>query len=307
MAVNYPNGIDAFNEPSLPEYTPLSSAGTGTRAHVEHHHDLGQAVVALQTHAAKRGHDHSGDANDTSKGAKLSQANTHENADTDTSGGIHHTLGTGANQAARGNHNHDYNTLTNIPWTVVASKPTSAADNTLVYEIGTNAFWVRRSGSWVLLPLGARPTCRLRQTTAQTISKTGDGTLLNWQEVLEDTFGYFSSGAPSAVTVSVPGLYHVEAAMQWDAAAVPDAGLVIIRLDNEETTIREQRALRGNGLVPGFSQTIGVSGYIRVANPGQVISVRVKTGGATILSSLLSLIDPASKVQSRIDVTYVSP
>ncbi|MEE4238747.1 MAG: hypothetical protein V2I51_18655 [Anderseniella sp.] len=38
---------------------------------------------------------------------KLSQANTHESADTDTATtALHHTIGTGANQAAAGNHTH---------------------------------------------------------------------------------------------------------------------------------------------------------------------------------------------------------
>jgi hypothetical protein len=44
-------------------------------------------------------HDHSGN--------KLAQANTHESADTDTAtSALHHTIGTGANQAAAGNHTH---------------------------------------------------------------------------------------------------------------------------------------------------------------------------------------------------------
>lgn len=45
-------------------------------------------------------HDHSAN--------KLAQANTHESPDTDVGPtSLHHTLGTGANQAAAGNHNHD--------------------------------------------------------------------------------------------------------------------------------------------------------------------------------------------------------
>lgn len=45
-------------------------------------------------------HDHSGN--------KLAQANTHQSADTDAAANsLHHTIGTGANQAAAGNHNHD--------------------------------------------------------------------------------------------------------------------------------------------------------------------------------------------------------
>jgi hypothetical protein len=39
----------------------------------------------------------------------LAQANTHESADTDTAtSALHHTIGTGANNAAAGNHTHSY-------------------------------------------------------------------------------------------------------------------------------------------------------------------------------------------------------
>lgn len=154
MAIDYPNGTDTFNEPSLPEYTSLSSAGTGTRAHVDHHRDLGDAVEALQRHAAKKGHDHSGDGDDTSKGAKLSWLNTHQPAaaagslgaargysDTDLGElSIHHTLGTGEYQAAPGNHNHQYNTLLGIPLQAClsSSRPVSPTAGMLIYETDTN-------------------------------------------------------------------------------------------------------------------------------------------------------------------------
>lgn len=52
---------------------------------------------------ANAGHNHA----DAAGGGKLAQANTHESPDTDAgSSSLHHTLGTGANQAAAGNHSH---------------------------------------------------------------------------------------------------------------------------------------------------------------------------------------------------------
>lgn len=52
--------------------------------------------------AGVRSHTH-----DATQGVKLLQTNTHQSVDTDTaSGSIHHTLGTGATQAATGNHAH---------------------------------------------------------------------------------------------------------------------------------------------------------------------------------------------------------
>ncbi len=115
MAIVYPGGIDSFPVPNSPENTSLSEAGAGgTRAHTEHHADLGAAIVALEQNTAFRNHTHGGGTG-LGSSPKLIQANTHESADTDGSASsIHHTLGTGAYQAASGNHVHDYNDATRL-------------------------------------------------------------------------------------------------------------------------------------------------------------------------------------------------
>lgn len=107
MATNYPTSNDVFTEPSTPATVPLGSAGDSSppRTHTEHHRDLGDAIIALQANSPLLGHDHSGTGARATN--KLLQVNTHQSADTDTStSAIHHTLGTGANQAAPGNHTH---------------------------------------------------------------------------------------------------------------------------------------------------------------------------------------------------------
>lgn len=103
MATSFPAGTDNFNVPNSPGSTALSSAGTGSRNHVQHHRDLGDAIEAMQAQATLLVHSHDGST--ARHGEKLDQANTHESADTDSStSAIHHTLGTGANQAAPGDH-----------------------------------------------------------------------------------------------------------------------------------------------------------------------------------------------------------
>lgn len=143
MTTEYPEGLDSFSVPSLPEDTPLSQAGPGnTRNLVESVRDQGDAIEALQAHAAQKIHDHSGDDDDTTKGAKLDQANTHENSDTDV--GLtskHHTLGIGQFQAAAGNHAHDYagTTIFNKPYELCTStsRPTPFLGKT-IWEVDTN-------------------------------------------------------------------------------------------------------------------------------------------------------------------------
>lgn len=139
-----PDGFDDFRVTTLPEDTPLSQAGPGaTRNHPELHEDEGDAIEALQHNAALKGHDHSGDPDDIRKGAKLDQANTHENPDTDTAGGIHHTVGEGHEQAARGDHVHDYNDgtrLLNRPYVICTStsRPAQPYEGLQIYETDTD-------------------------------------------------------------------------------------------------------------------------------------------------------------------------
>jgi hypothetical protein len=145
MGTSYPGSVETFNEPSLPEETVLSSAGSASRNHTEHHADLGDTVEALQIHAAQKQHDHSGDSADATKGGKLLQANTHEGADTDTGpSAIHHSLGLGANQAAAGNHTHDYYgaSILNVPMNICTSttRPEPPTAGMMIYETDTKCF-----------------------------------------------------------------------------------------------------------------------------------------------------------------------
>jgi hypothetical protein len=184
VPIVYPGGIDSFNEPSLPETTPLSESGTGTRNHVEHHADLGNAVVALEENASFKDHDHSGDGT-TEHGIKLAQANTHQSSsapaslnsaltfgDTDKSRfSLHHTLavrnaadlGTADNdvpangwKAAAFNHTHDFNgpSILNQPMRICTSttRPVNPAYGTIIYETDSNVVrvWAKISSTGLM-------------------------------------------------------------------------------------------------------------------------------------------------------------
>ena len=144
MGTSYPGGIDDFTEPSLPEETALKQAGSGTRNHVMHHRDLGDAIEAIQVHAAQKTHDHSGEDTAVS-GQKLKQANTHEDADTDSSQeAIHHTIdphGSNPNAAAAATHSHDYtsNRILNKPFEICtsATRP-EPFDGKVIWEVDTH-------------------------------------------------------------------------------------------------------------------------------------------------------------------------
>lgn len=334
----YPNGIDTFNEPSLPETTPLSEAGTGTRNHVQHHHDLGLAITALQQKAAFREHDHSGDSTDTSKGAKLSWKNTHETAtayttlaaaqavaDTDDSvNAIHHTIGTGAFQAAAGNHTHDYNgsTILNRPFVICtsnpASYPSSPAKGTMIYESDTNRVrvWANFTNpastptAWQILPVGSIPACRLRQNQAQKLI-TASGTRIEWHEELEDNFDFIQIGTSTAsktdIIIKEAGLYSVEAAIQWDTSWVPDVAKIALWIGNSPTSIQQSQYLRGNIFSPGFSQTLYCSGKLRFSANDVLRVIASYTENNNIIDKIFSYFDYSSQVKSRIDINFIGP
>jgi hypothetical protein len=534
MAIQYPSGFDTFTEPTLPESTSLSSAGTGSRNHIEHHRDLGDAVEALERGAQYRDHDHSGDATDIHKGEKLKQANTHEQVDTDTAGGIHRTVGTGHEQAARGDHIHDYSQLTGVPYfrCTSTSRPANPTPGLMIWESDTNrmrvwssfpgnaiapglysvdyfnrvnannldptlweqvyltdtthgklttadggsASWadggtalnrclarrinpvdmvtttddqvltwttgnsviewelpwfesqanndgylrmsadrnsyirikvaynnvyvyytisgwnneqqlgvlanvetditdcewraqvvgrditVFRNGEpmgtitdtrslssmgpgnrgwgigmvagnriiagqvtpanvdwvsisdyiyhtsvnrWTLLPMASLPVTRLRQSLAQKFIATG--TTVQWSDEVEDTFDFFDLRAPTDIRITEPGLYHIDAAIQWHPQVVPDVAVIVLVLNGQETDLRTQAALRGNSLQPGFSQTVALSGKIRLSQ-NDVLQLKTSyTVSNSLLNLIFSFFDINNKINSRIELTYQGP
>lgn len=131
MPTDFPTSNDVFTEPSAPASTPLGDAGDSTRNSFEFHKDVGDAIMAMQAEATLAAHSHNGST--FRHGSKLTQANTHENADTDLSpSSIHHTIGTGENQGAAANHTHGAAVIWpvgSIFITVVSGNPASSPHN----------------------------------------------------------------------------------------------------------------------------------------------------------------------------------
>lgn len=532
MGVNYPASVDTFPVPTLPESTSLSSAGTANRAHTDHHRDLGTGLTAVMTNAALKTHGHTG-ADGT---AKLLQVNTHQSADTDTAGGIHHTMGLGHEQAARGDHTHDYNSLPNIPFVIRTSttRPGAPIQGMVVFEtdthvwrqwdlfannqvvdginstIGFNAvnandpgtgwdvwyesgdtthgkmatpdgahlswtdqgddanraiarrtdpadavtqtddqiitwkigdqvieypsiltwdgasndayfrmssdrskylhleagtdyfrlwytttgpanekelgtiknvntqladtvwqgvlkdytFTLYRQGGlvgtivdlkqlsakgasnrgwavgmsagdrvlpwfqqttpgnvdwiqiqdvrhytsvnrWSLLPVGALPICRLRQTTRQQL--VPNGSIVEWDAEVEDNFDYWSATSKTEVRIREPGVYQIEAALQWEQNdIITDTGIIVLCINGVETSIRNQMPMRGNIFIPGFSQTLAVHGKLRF-NIDDILTVKVKyVPPQGFLGWFWTLFDGPNKIQSRLDLHFVA-
>jgi len=348
VPTNYPGGTDKFFEPSLPEQIPLSQTGyqpgsedvDGRRArnHVEHHRDLGDAVQALEENAAQVTHDHSGNSSNTTKGAKLKQANTHEQADTDLAlTSLHHTLGTGAFQAAPGDHTHDFNApggggIVNAPFLRCTSttKPGDPGttiprtDGLTIYETDTKRMRVwgdfgnGNGERWNILPTANIPIVRLVQGgTGQAITEAS-GAIMKWTEV-EDNFGFFNPSTTDAskqqIKVTEPGVYQIDCAVQWGGNFVPEVATIVACVDGAETELRYSKlqptnllTLLGISVIDGVhSQTVALSGKLRVGY-NQVVTIKCKYAGLTPVGTFINtFIDLDTKVKSRLDMHYVGP
>ncbi|QZE10458.1 hypothetical protein SEA_SCOOBYDOOBYDOO_112 [Mycobacterium phage ScoobyDoobyDoo] len=159
---------------------------------------------------------------------------------------------------------------------------------------------------WTLLPLGATPSVRLRQSKIQKILYTG--TIIEFAEELEDNFGYFNKNAsPTNVTVKEPGLYRIEASLQWDPQFAPDIAHIVVLINGLETTVRDSKFIKGNAATPGLSQTLSLSAPIRLA-ANDVVSIKAfYTAGPSLLDKIFSYFDSSSNVNSRLDLTYAGP
>lgn len=315
MATLYPQGRDIFNEPSTPDQTPLSSSGTSTRNHVEHHTDLGDAIESLQTHTATTVHDHSG--TDDSHGnttSKLKQVNTHEQVDTDSSKtAIHHTLGTGPNQASPGDHVHDFNgpSITNKPFQICTSttRPSSPVDGMQIFETNTHKMRVYTNipvntpKRWVLMPGGIVPTCRLTQTVGQRI--LSGGSVLQWDVTEEETETMLNTSGRTEVIIPEDGLYDVSSAIAWNPSDIfGDNAYTEILVNGTTTQYVQSQFIRGNIFNPGFSQTVFAGGRIRL-KIGDRISIRARHNGP--FAQWTNATSTSHRIVSRFDVVFIAP
>lgn len=337
MGIVYPGDFDFFNVPTLPEGTSLSSAGSALRNHTELHDDINKAVMALQANAALKTHDHSG-VDAIGHGPKLKQVNTHEDVDTDASPtAIHHTLGTGANQAAPGNHTH---TVVEVPQhyriCTSTSRP-SAYPGLMIFETDTNLMlvWATYGGTtgWHTV-FGAPPVqpvvnniynpvappapqpalvCRLRQRNPQKLSPSGS--IIEWQDELEDPYNCFNPASSlTSITIRQAGLYQIDAALQWNPQIVPDVAKVVLCINGQETSVRAQQFMKGNLQTPGFSQTLSVSGKLRF-NKDDVLTVKASfEANNNIVGQVFSFIEQGidlltgqntAVLTSRLDIVNV--
>lgn len=157
---------------------------------------------------------------------------------------------------------------------------------------------------WQLLPVGSMPACRVRQALTQPLSP--NGSTIEWSSALEDNFGFWNAaGDRTQIVIKEPGLYQVEAAIQWNPSLVPEVATASLCLDGIETTLQASQYMRSNAW--GVSQTLYVSGKLRCAQ-NQALTLRASFKAQSgIIAQIASFFESNTKINSRLDLAYITP
>lgn len=161
------------------------------------------------------------------------------------------------------------------------------------------------SAIWQLLPVGSIPVMRLRQGTRQQLSHAGS--LMTWDTVDEDNFGFFNPVSPTDVVIKESGIYSLHCAVQWDSQTLPDVAHVVLLVNGQVTTLRQSQFLRGNTFTPGFSQTLYFAGKYRFAANDLVQIQAFYTSSSNLWNLIYSYSDQPTQIMSRLEINFVSP
>ena len=148
-----------------------------------------------------------------------------------------------------------------------------------ISEVGiADATYFSTSPIWQLLPVGSMPKVALLTGRAQSINPTGS--LVEWDEVVEDNFGFYRAEDPSTLVISEPGVYHLHASIIWGTNIRGDHAATVIMINGQATPHMHWEFVRGNNYVPGFSQTVDVSAFLRL-DGGDRLAIAAAHNGAS--------------------------
>lgn len=149
-----------------------------------------------------------------------------------------------------------------------------------ISEVGiADATYYTSSAIWQLLPVGEMPRVALLAGHAQSINNTGS--ILEWDTVGEDNFGFYNPGQKTFVTIKEPGMYHVHASVVWDTHLLGDHAATVILINDQPTPHMHWEFVRGYNYVPGFCQTVDATGYVRVAAGDRIGVAAAHNGSAS--------------------------
>lgn len=165
---------------------------------------------------------------------------------------------------------------------------------------------------WQLLPVANTPIVRLAQNLNQPIN--AGGTLVQWNEEIEDSFNYFNPSFPTKITIADPGLYSFNIGLQWGVSFIPETATAVVCINGEETLLRKSSlqtrsgllSLLGINVAPDYSQTMAFSGNLRLA-AGDEVTVKCRYNADTLSTFVNTYFDLQSRVKSRLEMHYIGP
>lgn len=141
-----------------------------------------------------------------------------------------------------------------------------------------DATYFTSSAIWQLLPVGEMPKIGIAAGHSQSINPTG--TVIEWDTVVEDNFGFYNPSIKTALIVNEPGVYFVHASIVWATSLWGDHAATVLVVNDQPTPHSHWEFVRGFDYQPGFSQTVDVSAYLRL-NAGDRVGVAAAHNGAS--------------------------
>jgi hypothetical protein len=142
-----------------------------------------------------------------------------------------------------------------------------------------DAVYYGSSPLWQLLPVGDTPRVGVGAGVSQQIHPSGS--VLEWDTVVEDNFGFYNSALKTALIVTEPGVYFVHASVAWATDLLGDHAATVIMVNDIPTYHMHWEFVRGDTYTPGFSQTVDVTAYLRLAENDRVGVAAAHNGAAS--------------------------
>ena len=155
---------------------------------------------------------------------------------------------------------------------------------------------------WSLCTVGSFPVVTLRQTTGQEIN--GHGSILQWDTVDEDTFGYVHATPGNAVTdinLSEPGIYQIAASIAWKSGIAANAAELMITVNGLDTPYRQQAYLSPN---LGVTQNQDVWATLRL-HANDVVRIKASHNASSL--TFLTDVDAANNRFTHFSLYYLGP
>lgn len=161
------------------------------------------------------------------------------------------------------------------------------------------------SARWGLLPVASIPVLVAESTVGQAMAP-GIDTPVQFPNKRQDWLDSFLPYNFSDITITEPGIYHVQASICWDPQKTfQDQSMIGIKVNGLDIGRKHWEFIRGFGYSPGFSQTNEINFWYRF-NAGDRLQVIGRHNAPQVCWLWWDFSSPDAQV-SHVELVYHSP